>query len=233
MRLVPANIGAEPKKIAILGGLLAVAAVVWWINSGSSPSSGAAPVATAPREAVAAPAKVAAARPSSRVGIRSMDDFKPSLKLKEDVDISKVDPTLKLDLLAKLREVGLDRGTRGSVFDWGKAPPPPAVLSVKNILPGQVAEVYGPFPPAPPPPPAKPKPTPPPPPIPLKFYGFSSHTGTKRAFFLDGDDIDVASENEVIKNRYKVIKIGVNSVEMEDLNYKHQQTLPLIAELAG
>jgi hypothetical protein len=91
----------------------------------------------------------------------------------------------------------------------------------------------GPMPPTPPPAPPTPAPTPPPPPIPLKFYGFSSRTGSKRAFFLDGDDIDVAGENEVIKNRYKVIKIGINSVEIEDLNYKHQQTLPLVAELAG
>jgi hypothetical protein len=71
------------------------------------------------------------------------------------------------------------------------------------------------------------------PPIPLKFYGYSAKGGTKRAFFLDGDDIQVAGENELIKNRYKVIRIGVNSVVVEDTQNKHEQTLPLIEELAG
>lgn len=239
MKLVPSNLGAEPKKLAILGGLLAVAGVVYWINSGpSTPSGPATPnnIATAPRPAnipgVTAPVKTEP-RPGSRIGIRAFEDFKPSLKLQEGVDIGKVDPTLKLPLLAKLNGVGLDMGTRGSVFDWGKAPPPPPVAPIK---PGEMAKlIMGPMPPKTTPVPQAPKaaPTPPPPPIPLKFYGFSARAGSKRAFFLDGDDIDVAGENDVIKNRYKVIRIGINSVEMEDLNYKHQQTLPLIAELAG
>jgi hypothetical protein len=43
----------------------------------------------------------------------------------------------------------------------------------------------------------------------------------------------VAGENETIKNRYKIIKIGVNSVVVEDTQNKHEQTLPLIEELAG
>jgi hypothetical protein len=81
------------------------------------------------------------------------------------------------------------------------------------------------------------RPPPSAPPIPLKFYGYSNAArgGTKRAFFLEtnGEDIDVASENEVIKNRYKVIRIGVNSVVVEDMNFKSQQTLPLVEELAG
>lgn len=82
--------------------------------------------------------------------------------------------------------------------------------------------------------PPKPSGPPPAPPIPLKFYGFSSRSGAKRAFFLDSDnEIAVAGENDVIKNRYKIVRIGVNSVVVEDLTNKNQQTLPLIEELAG
>src|SRR6185437_16230690 len=122
----------------------------------------------------------------------------------------------------------LELGSRGSVFDWGKAPPPPPPPAVK-VQPGALPTAAN-----KPPESGAPKPdaAPPPPPIPLKFYGFSTKTGAKRAFFLDGDDIDVAAEDDVIKNRYKVIRIGVNSVVVEDLNFKHQQTLPLIEELA-
>ena len=75
--------------------------------------------------------------------------------------------------------------------------------------------------------------TSPPPPIPLKFFGYSTRGSVKHAFFLDGDDIDVAGENDLIKNRYKIIHIGVNSVVVEDTQLKNQQTLPLIEELAG
>jgi hypothetical protein len=51
--------------------------------------------------------------------------------------------------------------------------------------------------------------------------------GEKRAFFLDGDDIVVATEGQLIKQRYKVIRIGVNSVVVEDMQFQNQQTLPL------
>ena len=53
----------------------------------------------------------------------------------------------------------------------------------------------------------------------------------RRAFFLDGDDILVAGENETVKNRYKIVRIGVNSAVVEDTTNKNQQTLPLIEEL--
>jgi len=67
------------------------------------------------------------------------------------------------------------------------------------------------------------------PPIALKYYGFANPraSGHKRAFFLDNDDIIVASEGELIKRRYKLVKIGVNSVTMEDTQFKTEQTLPL------
>jgi hypothetical protein len=84
---------------------------------------------------------------------------------------------------------------------------------------------------------AKPTPPPgppPPPPITLKYYGFTSPSGAaaKTAFFLDGDDILIAKEGDTLKKRYKVVRIGVNSVVMEDTDSKRQQTLPL-AEEAG
>ena len=47
------------------------------------------------------------------------------------------------------------------------------------------------------------------------------------AFFLDGEDIIVTWEGDMIKNRYKVVRVGVNSVEMEDTQFKSTQTLQL------
>jgi len=66
------------------------------------------------------------------------------------------------------------------------------------------------------------------PPIPLKFYGFTSaRAGLKRAFFLEGEDVYVANEGDIVKKRYKVVRVNLNSVVVEDTEYKQQQTLPL------
>ena len=166
---------------------------------------------------------------------RRAESFLPSLKPKEGVDLAKIDPTLREELLTRLTNAEMKGGAR-SVFAFGATPPPP----VDPIKPGLIATRFiGPPQPPPPPDPVKEardkalaaeKSLPP---IPLKFYGYTARGGTKRAFFLDGDEIQVAGENELIKNRYKVIRIGVNSVVVEDTQNKHEQTLPLAEELAG
>jgi hypothetical protein len=156
-------------------------------------------------------------------------EFKPSLKIKE-IEPSSIDPTLHLDLLAKLKTVSVDPSSR-SLFEIGAAP---AAEILKE--PAKIAIVRPFMGPQPPPPvvvPADPKA----PPIPLKFYGFvnKSKVGDKRAFFLDGDDIVIAAEGEMIKKRYKIVRIGVTSAVVEDTEFKsnNQQTLPLEAEMAG
>lgn len=242
------KLGAEPKKVVILGFLLLVAAVVVYNNfSGSdvpqqakSPARRPAAPAAPPRSAPSAPASApgllgsVSERPGLRPGARDGGgalEFRPSLKPKrpEDrPDPNKVDPTLRLDLLARLQNVKLEGGER-SLFEFSQ-PKAPKVDYVK-IKPGQ------PKPGAEPPKAEDPKPAsaepvkPPPPPITLKFYGFISParhaSGTRRAFFLDGEEIVVAAEGEMIQKRYKVVRIGVNSVVVEDVEHKHQQTLAL------
>lgn len=139
-----------------------------------------------------------------------------------------------MDLLAKLQKVPVESGGR-SLFQFGQAPVQQAATVGKEPAPIHPAfTALGPPAPAKPAPPAAP---PPPPPIPLKFYGWvnpEKTTGPKRAFFLDGDDIVVASEGELIKKRYKIVRIGLNSAVVEDTQFKdNQQTLPLEAEQAG
>jgi hypothetical protein len=239
MTLKLTGVGAEPKKVAILAGLLVVAAYFYISNRSSSstsanvaspPPTGAAPLATGPR---------VPARPVSKQGrggqSKMRDDSKPSLKPKKDeeVDRSNIDPTLRLDLLAKLKNVKVEGGSR-SLFDLGPAAPPP---TVKGPEPPPIIPVHlkiGPEPKQPPPPPP---PDPTPPPIPLKFYGFVNQTkaGVKRGFFLDGEDPIIAAEGQVLKSRYKIVRIGINSAVVEDTQFKknNQQTLPLVEEVPG
>ena len=238
MNFVPAGLGAEPKKLAILGTLLVVAGVVYWMNSGPNIPEGAnvssaAAVKTQPVPAVAArPAtpsstSSSASRPATRGGRppSSADDFRPTLKLPEGLDISRVDPTLKLDLMGKVRGVSVEAGSR-SLFEFYTPPPPPVPKPAAIIpKPPPAAEAKSTEPPKPPAPP-------PPPPIPLKFYGYSGaiRSTVRRAFFLDGEDIVQAGENETIHNRYKIIRIGVNSAVVEDTIAKNTQTLQLADE---
>jgi hypothetical protein len=194
------------------------------------PSSPVVPSSRNDGPAVITPQRTARGAPR---GATAGADFRPSLKLPEGTDVSAIDPTLHLGLLAKLRNLPMEGGAR-SVFKEGAAPAPPAPDPV-TIKPGPIVAKAGGPANAEPPKPTGPPPTPPPPPIPLKFYGYANQQkgGPKRAFFLEGEDIFVAGENETVHNRYKIIKIGVNSAVVEDTTDKHQQTLPLVEELSG
>lgn len=241
MKLLPAGLGAEPKKLAFLGVLLGVLILVYFLNrnpgspaSEVSSSAPSAPRSAAPAVPVAA-ARLDVATPmpaqrSQRASETSIQDFKPSLKPPEGTDVSRIDPTLRLDLIAKLRTLALEGGAR-SIFDFGAPPAPKQLPSVEPIKP--VATVPKPAQPVTSAAPATPAP-PAIPPIPLKFYGYVDPSGpTRRAFFLQGDDIFVAGENDVISSRYKIVRINANSAVVEDTTNKNQQTLPLVEELPG
>ena len=234
----------EPKKLAALGALVLVGGYLAYTNvfsgpGGSSPAPAQRKSALpdAPDAPVAGVAGTPAREPGRQAPPRALagkgrtDEFHPILHSKrpeERIDTSRIDPILHLDIMAKLQQVAFTSGGRNP-FKFGPPPGQPEKKLVgpepKIALP-PVAEGKV----APPPPP----PAPPPPPISLKYYGFSSPpgAGTKTAFFLDGEDILVAKEGETVKRRYRVVRIGVTSVVMEDTDSKRQQTLPL-AEEAG
>ena len=136
-------------------------------------------------------------------------------------ELASLDPTLRGDLLERSRRIAYSGSTR-NIFQYYTPPPPPA-------------------PPDPPPPPpsqpaggaaAQPAPPPPPPPIALKFYGVAAPPGSgdRKAFLTDGDEIIITKEGETIARFYKVIRIGVNSIELEDSRSQRRQTLPLLEE---
>ena len=241
----PSGIGAEPKKLAVLVGLLLLAGGGYYWASRPDVPAGAntSPTTGAPAAKTDAPSTTSAPRTTSSSGSSSYgpraatrgrvsssgDDFRPSLKPPEGLDLATVDPTLRTDLMAKVRKVSVEGGSR-SLFEFYTPPPPPPPPIPKQtpIIPKpptdaelKAAEAKR----VPPPPP-------PPPPIPLKFYGYSGavRSNVRRAFFLDGEDIVQAGENETIRNRYKIIRIGVNSAVVEDTVAKNQQTLPLAEE---
>jgi hypothetical protein len=237
MNLKLQGIGAEPKKIGALVVLVLVAGYFYFTSGGPSGSSSVTPA----RPAIAAPPNiqrppvrpVSRTRPGQSDGPRTQLEYRPSLKPK-DLDRANIDPRLHTNLLEKLRAVTAEGAGSRSLFDFSAAPKA-AAAPVKE--PPKVAVVWrdqGPHLPPPPPPPPQP---PSAPPIPLKFYGFvnRARSGAKSAFFLDGDDIIVATEGDLIKKRYKIISIGLNSAVVEDTQFKSngRQTLPLTEEQTG
>jgi hypothetical protein len=238
VNLLPEKIGGSRKQYMWLGGLVLVLVVVYFINRTPSSSPAVTPATSQTVRSIPSIARAGPVVPeitngpklATRSG-RKADDFRPSIKLPEGIDITKIDPRLKTELLAKLQGVPLEGGAR-SVFDYGAPPPPPPPPHVDPIKPTQVAEEQR----------IKEQKEreekqktvkPPPAPIPLKFYGYANRSSgpARQAFFLDGEDIQIKAENDVIRGRYKVIRIGINSAVVEDLQSHDQQTLPLVAEM--
>jgi len=116
--------------------------------------------------------------------------------------------------LDKLDSAGEPSDTTRNPFRFGTPPPPPAPpVAVRPAVPAA--------PPGPPPPP-------PIPPIPLKFIGrmvldrqiVAVLSDTKGTVFR-------AMEGQVVDGRYRVVKIGEESLVIEYVNGTGRMTLPL------
>ncbi len=240
MNLMPAKLGAEPKKVAVVVVLMAIAAY-FYISNRNSGGTDAPSIVPAPASHPAATQR-AAVRPRAgaqgkNTGGGNPREFRPSMRPPKGVEPSSVDPTLHLNALAKLQEVKLEPTVR-SLFEISATPPPTAAQMKLAAEPAPIKPAFVLIGPKPPPPDPPPPPTPRAPAIPLKFYGFvnPARPDVKRAFFMDGEEIVVAGEGDVIKKHYKILRIGVNSAEVEDTQFKGdntKQTLPLETELQG
>ncbi len=122
-----------------------------------------------------------------------------------------LDPTLNLELLKGSEETEYE-GKGRNIFR-AQAEAPPIEKPVAPVVTQRPVVPQGP---------------PPPPPINLKFFGFASKPGeTKRVFLSDGDDVFIAAEGEIVNRRYKVLRIGQSSVDIEDVLHNNRQTIPL------
>jgi hypothetical protein len=132
--------------------------------------------------------------------------------------LADLDPTLRLDLLEAARNVEY-RGSPRNIFQVYTPPPPPPPPAPPTPPPGASAG-------------SQPSGPPPPPPISLKFYGTAQQSGgePRKAFLLEGEEIFIAKEGDVVAKDYKVIRIGAASIEMEDTRNSRRQQLPLIEE---
>jgi len=123
-----------------------------------------------------------------------------------------LDPTLRFDLLKSSEDVTY-KGNGRNIFS-SQLPPPPIPTPISPAI----TPASGPAAP------------PPPPPSGLKFYGFTGpKNGIKRVFLIKGEDIFLAKEGDIVDRRYKIVRVGATSVEVEDVLTNHTETLPLAA----
>ena len=217
----------------VLGGFIAVVALVLWFNvSGGSddhPVSTARPVVSA-KTVSPAPAPTfnqsVARRETANRSKQGVLRFKPV-----DPTIGNVDPTLKLWLLDKVRAVKPAEGAR-NLFETGPDIAVGSLLPIpatKPILPKPQSQM-GPMPPV-----ASGPPPPPPVNIPLRYYGFVKpglRTDGNRGYFMDGENILMATEGDVLESRFLVVTLSPNTARVEDIQLKQGQDLQLIPEAA-
>src|ERR1017187_6490575 len=219
------KLGTGNRRQTILAGVLGVLALGACIfiyeevfGGGTTPSAAPAPVEaivpategaparatpnTVAAEPAATPAPVAG-RPAKPVGTAS----------------SALDPTLHMEAMLVSEQVEYS-GNGRNIFSPNSAPP--------VVIPTPIAKARNQAAVNPPPPqPAGPAPLPP---IPLKFFGFETSTNGKRqAFLLHDDDVYLAFAGDVVLRRYRVIAIDARTIQVEDMQNKNTQTLPLLA----
>ena len=229
-RIFGIKLGVDPKILA--GVLIAFAVVLFWYNSRSDDdtppanSGHRAAVAELPATAPSVVRPAASNLTRSRRGQASSD--RGVLRLRPiDPTRGDVDPTLQLDLLARLQKVELASAGR-SLFETG---PPPMTPAEKKLLDH---------------PPVVPKPKPMPMAaspigiagstaaqvnIPLKYYGFvksEARNEANQGLFLDGDDVVLGTEGALVMKRYLVVELKPTSARLEDTQLKKEQTLAVV-----
>jgi hypothetical protein len=131
------------------------------------------------------------------------------------------DGRIRLDLIQKeyAEHVGAN-----NLFEYRSKPPQPGLT-----VPSSSPVFQAPPPVSQPAPVSRPSGPPPPPPIPLKYTGFAVvSNGTLTAFLSDDNQRYSVTAGEVVLGRFRVSRISTDSVEVEDLQFRRRQTLPLL-----
>jgi hypothetical protein len=122
-------------------------------------------------------------------------------------------PALRLDLLERLKKLQYE-GSHRNIFS---AAAPQSAPSPSAVAPPPV--------------------TPPPPPspqaqslvVPATFYGYvtDAMTGARRAFFVQGEDVYVLAVGEVLLGRFRLVQIGTNTAQLEEIASGRRATLTM------
>ena len=219
------KLGVDPK--ILIGALVVVAGLVFWYNSRSDEET---PGGTAARTQAGEQPSMQPARPRTRNARRNQTKTanRGELQIKEvDATDGRIDPTLRLDMLARLQEVAPAHPGR-SLFEVGSTEQAKAEMAqlhgpkiptdIRRPMPQPITSMV----------PATPVLN-----IPLRFYGFvnpASKAEANRGLFMDGDNILVAVEGQMLEGKYLVVEMNQTSARLEDVQLRQGQTLPVVPE---
>jgi hypothetical protein len=137
------------------------------------------------------------------------------------VPLSVQEPQLRIDLLAKLQKEESLSAHR-NIFN--ATPPPP------ELTPAQRKEAERRYP-------TVPVPTPPPPvQVPGEFFGYAvrpAPSGTRFGFFKNGDDVLVVAEGDKFLSNYRLIHIGNDSADVEEISSGRHARVAMVQPPAG
>lgn len=188
--------------LALLVGIV-VTGIVYSNGGSDRPASG--PVSTREANRRAGAARAAAQK-----------------KTEEDTETAPAD--VNLAALKDLRGEPADQGRNPFRFRPPPAPPPPPPAPSAASKPGNQSPAIPSGPPVPAGPPA-------PPPIPLKFIGLVTKVdGTRIAVLSDGRLPQPGKEGDIILGQYRILKIGLESLEISYVDGRGKTTLRLTGQ---
>ncbi len=122
------------------------------------------------------------------------------------------DPRLRLDLLERIQKQEYP-GTHRNIFsaEPPPLPPTPAQMKAQEEQANQAASV------------------PPPLVVPATFFGYAAEarSGSRLAFFQSGDDVLILGEGGILLGRFRLLKIGNDSAELEEISSGRRTTIPM------
>jgi hypothetical protein len=122
-------------------------------------------------------------------------------------------PALRTDLLDALRKLEYE-GPHRNIFNASAPAPPPPPPVQSQVTQAPVSTV------PPPPPPLT---------VPATFFGYvtDARTGTRRAFFNEGDNVYVVGVGDVLLGRFRLVQIGNSTAEVEETASGRHATLTM------
>jgi len=132
----------------------------------------------------------------------------------EFVPLAIENPALRLDLLEALKKFQYE-GPRRNIFSAALPPPPQPAQVAAPAIPAAPVQL-----------------APPPLVVPASFLGYVTDpsTGTRRAFFSAGDDVYVLGVGEVLLGRFRLVQLGNNTAELEEISSGRKATLTLVED---
>ncbi|MCI0621937.1 MAG: hypothetical protein L0387_09745 [Acidobacteria bacterium] len=209
------TLNKQQRQVLILSGLLAMLAFTLyrWFASSNGPSGGAGTAALAVPQDLALDLKDLYIKRSSR---RSGP--------KKETSFREIDPSLHLEQLEEF-DPGSPLNARNM---FSVEAQPERIVAGRNPRPGMPGSSASAAAGSQAPPVSRP-PQPPAVIINLKFFGTKTDLlqKSRQGFFVDGDEVYLASEGDLVANRYRILRIGDSSAEIEELSSKTRRQISL------